>query len=90
MRTGKTLLGKTLLIVFAALGTVSMGMMGAGSVGGMMGAGMMSGYAGLPWGWMMLAGTVQKGWKLISEMREFTIGDGRVTLPTTAVCRETT
>ena len=39
---------------------------------------------------MMLAGTVQKGWKLISLILEFTIGDGRVTLPTTAVCRETT
>src|SRR3990172_3958251 len=39
---------------------------------------------------MMLAGTVQKGWKLISWMRELTIGDGRSTLPTTAVWRDTT
>jgi hypothetical protein len=33
----------------------------------------------------MLAGTVQKGWKLISLILELTIGDGRDTLPTTAV-----
>ena len=31
---------------------------------------------------MMLAGTVQYGWKLISLILEFTIGDGRVTIET--------
>src|SRR3990172_12223619 len=39
---------------------------------------------------MMLAGTVQNGWKLISWILELTIGDGRSTLPTTAVWRDTT
>src|SRR5690606_41415281 len=39
---------------------------------------------------MMLAGTVQNGWKLISWILELTIGDGLSTLPTTAVWRDTT
>ena len=37
-----------------------------------------------------MAGTVQYGWKLISVILELTIGDGRSTLPTTAVWRGTT
>ena len=39
---------------------------------------------------MMLAGTVQKGLKLISVTLLLTIGDGRSTLPTIAVWREAT
>jgi uncharacterized membrane protein len=63
MRTGKTLpILFAVLVLVALLGTVSMGVMGAGSFGGMMGPGMMAGYAGTyaawPWGWMMLAGTI--------------------------------
>ncbi len=39
---------------------------------------------------MMLAGTVQKGLKLISVTLLLTIGDGRSTLPTIAVWRDAT